>query len=327
MADKNYIELAGETFEPYDPNKPLFTWKPDWSRTKEYLKSIIPGANAVDFYANNPDAPISETLSLLAEDFVPFYGNIKNGGDASDFITEAALLAMPSMKARNRLASKNKVYTVSDAEKLSDNYKADKKFLGSDAQSKYLFEDVDPKSEYFEYDNYGDVEHSPKPPKPGDDSYYVQHNFTELTPDERKAIIQEIDNSVAAHDKVPKRGDIVNTIDYNGKTFTEQEFYDKYMDIDNQIRKLEKKRALTTKDANKLIDLKKERKRMDIADALTEHDNPTVPRNGLSPWNAYDNITKNKESYYGPYLEDLLEDAMNSNSPHWSELSRSKVVK
>jgi hypothetical protein len=66
---------------------------------------------------------------------------------------------------------------------------------------------------------------------------------------------------------------------------------------------------------------------MDIADALTEHDNPTVPRNGLSPWDAHDNITKNKESFYGPYLEDMLEDARNSNSPHWTELSDSKVVR
>jgi hypothetical protein len=326
MADKNYMELAGETFEPYDPNKPLFTWKPDWSRTKEYLKSIIPGANAVDFYANNPDAPISETLSLLAEDFVPFYGNIKNGGDASDFITEAALLAMPSMKARKRLASKNDVYARTDGYRNNPN----DKFLGSRDMSEYLAEDVNPKSEYFEadsrYDN--DTKKLLKPPEMrglDPENTYIMSDYKKLTPDERKALIQEIDNSIAAHDKVPKRGDIVNTIDYNGKTFTEQEFFEKYMDIDNQIRKLEKKRSLTNKDANKLIDLKKERKKMDIADALTEHDNPTVPRNGLSPWDAHDNITKNKESFYGPYLEDMLEGTDPSQS--WYDLSDSKVYR
>jgi hypothetical protein len=265
MADKNYMELAGETFEPYDPNKPLFTWKPDWSRTKEYLKSIIPGANAVDFYANNPDAPISETLSLLAEDFVPFYGNIKNNGDASDFITEAALLAMPSMKARKRLASKNDVYSRTDG--YRDNYKTDDKFLGSSKMGHYLVEDVDPKSEYFLGEDpfgSGEVENWIKPAEMrglDPESYWTPSDYRKLTPDERKAIIQEIDNSIAAHDKVPKRGDIVNTIDYNGKTFTEQEFFEKYMDIDNQIRKLEKKRSLTNKDANKLIDLKKKERK------------------------------------------------------------------
>ena len=318
MADK---------LQPYDPDKPAFSWKPDWSRTKEYLKSIIPGSRALDYYANNPDSDALETLSLLAEDIVPFYGTVKNDGNVEDYITEAALMAMPSMKARNRLASKNKVYTVSDAEKTANNYKTDNKFLGSDDMSQYLFEDVDPNSHYFEYDKYGDVEHSPKPPKPGDDSYYVQHNFTELTPDERKAIIQDIDNSIAAHEKVPTRDNIEVTVDYNGKTYTQQEFFDKYMEVDNQIRKLEKKRSLTNKDANKLIDLKKERKKMDIADALGDYDNAIVPRNGLSPWNAQDNITKNKEAYFGPYLEDMLEDARNSNSPHWSDYSNSKVVR
>ena len=154
---------------------------------------------------------------------------------------------------------------------------------------------------------------------------YIMSDYKKLTPDERKAIIQDIDNSVAAHKVVPKRGDIVNTIDYNGKTFTEQEFFDKYMDIENQISKLEKKRSLTTKDANKLIDLKKEKKRMDIADALTEHDNPTVPRGSLSPWDAVENIKKNKETYYGPYLEDMLEGPDPSQS--WDWYSDSKVVK
>lgn len=280
MADKNYMELAGETFEPYDPNKPLFTWKPDWSRTKEYLKSIIPGANAVDFYANNPDAPISETLSLLAEDFVPFYGNIKNDGDASDFITEAALMSIPggkagAMKRRNKLTSKNRLFT--------------------DIEGTYPGKPVTGASDYFLHEEIA--------PGKFDNGVSAPNHNREVTPAERKTMLDELDKSIAAHEKMPMRKEAAYTpIDYNNKTYSPEEFYDKYFDVEWEIGKLEKKRSLTTAEYNKLNKLKQTKKKMEIAEALSND-------SGLGSFiKDPSNISKNNEQFYGPYLDDVIED-------------------
>lgn len=282
MADKNYMELAGETFEPYDPNKPLFTWKPDWSRTKEYLKSIIPGANAVDFYANNPDAPISETLSLLAEDFVPFYGNIKNGGDASDFITEAALMSIPggkagAMKRRNKLTSKNRVFTD-----IEGTYPG-KSPTDLDVSDYYIHEETAPGV----FDN----------------KVSAPNYNRELTPAERKTMLDELDKSIAAHEKMPLRKETAYTpIDYNNKTYSPAEFREKYFEVEWQIGKLERKSSLTTAEYNKLNKLKQTKKKMEIAEALSND-------SGLGSFiKDPDNIGKNAKQFYGPYLEDVLED-------------------
>lgn len=276
MADKNYMELAGETFEPYDPNKPLFTWKPDWSRTKEYLKSIIPGANAVDFYANNPDAPISETLSLLAEDFVPFYGNIKNGGDASDFVTEAALMSLPMAKRAKAANPKHKMYkTWSDEvfEEMPDGR-------------------VQSLSENYSYPDKSKI------------GWY-----DEMTDADKAQMLKEAEMSEKAHNIVPKRSEtaFIDTFDYNGQNYTPIEFEKEYRNKKIRLNELNSKKKPTKKDIAEMSALTRDIKKMEILDVVSEYEQPTIGRNGADWSEANRYVEDEMSKMYGPYLEDLLD--------------------
>lgn len=276
MADKNYMELAGETFEPYDPNKPLFTWKPDWSRTKEYLKSIIPGANAVDFYANNPDAPISETLSLLAEDFVPFYGNIKNDGDASDFITEAALMSLPMAKRVKTANPKHKMYKTVWGETFEEMPDGTVQAMSRD----YSYPD---KSKIGWYD--------------------------EMTDADKAQMLKEAEMSEKAHNIVPKRSEkaFIDTFDYNGQNYTPIEFEKEYRNKKIRLDELNSKKKPTKKDIAEMSALTRDIKKMEILDVVSEYEQPTIGRNGAHWWDANKYVEDEMSKMYGPYLEDLLD--------------------
>ncbi len=86
--------------KPYDPSKP---WISINLPTKEELIAatlgLIPGYRALKNIYDNPEGPISETLDLAAEDFVPLYGSVIKpaiNGDDIDWNTagkEAALNA------------------------------------------------------------------------------------------------------------------------------------------------------------------------------------------------------------------------------------------
>ena len=81
--------------EPYNPNKSFIQFRLNPDAIKEELRGIIPGYRAVEYYRNNPDSSISNTLDLLAEDVVPFYAAHKYGANPGDYIKEAVLLAAP----------------------------------------------------------------------------------------------------------------------------------------------------------------------------------------------------------------------------------------
>lgn len=87
---------------PYDPSKP---WISVNLPTKEELIAatlgLIPGYRALKNFHDNPEGPISETLDLAAEDFVPLYGSLIkpaiNGDDidAEQALKEAAIFGIP----------------------------------------------------------------------------------------------------------------------------------------------------------------------------------------------------------------------------------------
>lgn len=82
--------------EPYREDKPWIRFNPD-AMKQSILETIlsIPGARAIKYYHDNPEGSATETLALLAEDLVPFYGNYRNDGDWSDYAKEAAMLGVP----------------------------------------------------------------------------------------------------------------------------------------------------------------------------------------------------------------------------------------
>ena len=81
--------------EPYNPNKSFIRFRLNPDAIKEELRGIIPGYRAVEYYRNNPDSSITNTLDLLAEDVVPFYAAHKYGANPGDYIKEAVLLGSP----------------------------------------------------------------------------------------------------------------------------------------------------------------------------------------------------------------------------------------
>lgn len=88
--------------KPYDPSKP---WISVNLPTKEELIAatlgLIPGYRALKNFHDNPKGPISETLDLAAEDFVPLYGSLIKPAikgediDAEQALKEAAIFGIP----------------------------------------------------------------------------------------------------------------------------------------------------------------------------------------------------------------------------------------
>lgn len=80
--------------KPYDPNKPKISInKEGW--LNRMVEAGIPLSRALKYFHDNPDGQATKFISLAAEDLVPFYSNIINNGDATDYVTEAIMLGMP----------------------------------------------------------------------------------------------------------------------------------------------------------------------------------------------------------------------------------------
>jgi len=82
-----------ESLKPYDPNKSWIEWKLDPEEIKEKLLSLIPYRNTLEYFHNNPNAPISETLSMAAHE-TPVLGSIL-AGEPTDAAKEAILFGFP----------------------------------------------------------------------------------------------------------------------------------------------------------------------------------------------------------------------------------------
>lgn len=82
--------------EPYNPNKPFISMKLDGSLLDRMVEAGIPFSRALQYFRDNSEGSALETLKTAAEDIVPFYGNYRNGGGPIDYLTEAALMFVPS---------------------------------------------------------------------------------------------------------------------------------------------------------------------------------------------------------------------------------------
>lgn len=100
--------IWGCNMEPYNPNKPFLEFKFDKEKAKDELRNTIPGLRALEYYHQNPDSSITNSLDILAEDFVPFYATSKYGGKPSDYAKEAFLLGLP-MKSPNGARSRVRI--------------------------------------------------------------------------------------------------------------------------------------------------------------------------------------------------------------------------
>lgn len=126
--------------EPYNPNKPFLEFKFDKEKAKDELRNNIPGLRALEYYHQNPDSSITNSLDILAEDFVPFYANTKYGGDVGNYLEEALLFGTPAkFKEQRRLLKEHE--TKYPGTKYSE---GDINYLDADADAKGLLGSYDP---------------------------------------------------------------------------------------------------------------------------------------------------------------------------------------
>ena len=102
---KDLIKKQKEVFGEYDENFGLFG-RDNIPFSQRLLESGLPFSRAIANYMD-PDGDAIETLKLAAEDRLPFYSNIRNGGTAKDYITEAVLLGIPMNGAKTPVKLKN----------------------------------------------------------------------------------------------------------------------------------------------------------------------------------------------------------------------------
>lgn len=102
---KDLIKKQKEVFGEYDENFGLFG-RDNRPFSQRLLESGLPFSRAIANYMD-PDGDAIETLKLAAEDRLPFYSNIRNGGTAKDYITEAVLLGIPMHGAKTPVKLKN----------------------------------------------------------------------------------------------------------------------------------------------------------------------------------------------------------------------------
>lgn len=104
--------MAG--LKPYDPNKPVVSFENDGNLIERLFKDVIPFSRALKYFHENPEGSAIETAKLAAEDAVPFYGSYRNGGDWSDYVKEALLMAMPMRAGK---AAERSVFKPKDPNK------------------------------------------------------------------------------------------------------------------------------------------------------------------------------------------------------------------
>lgn len=93
-----------DNLKAYDPNKGFISIKLDPERIKEELKALIPYYRTLKYYNDNPDAPISETAQLAAQE-TPVLGSLL-AGEPVDAAKEAILFGTP-IKAKTKTKVKN----------------------------------------------------------------------------------------------------------------------------------------------------------------------------------------------------------------------------
>ena len=205
--------------EPYKPNEPKISIdKGDW--LDRMAEAGIPFTHALKYFRDNPEGQATKSISLAAEDLVPFYSNIINNGDAEDYVKEAVLMAMPMPRGSGR---RYKVNT--DVNGIPD--LNDLKKWGKDKSSQYdSFLESRPSYRLAEaeksLDNFNEM-------KEYMDPKVAARLEPKLRQDVTEAALETLDES-PYYDKVESWGRIPDNARFEGNVSRGKYIYDKLVD-------------------------------------------------------------------------------------------------
>ena len=267
--------------EPYNKNLPFVRLANDGkSLLDRMVEAGIPLTRALQYFRDNPEGSALETVKLVAEDVVPFYGNYRNGGDISDYAKEAALMFSPTLVKAYRKSSTFK----------------------PDPQRKYYASTAEPMSEHKLFTPDPNYSHRLESiPEVGDgggrlnvglsDKYYEVDPVKYIQDQQQLAQM-----SIDAAKLVPTRYESVGDVQLSNKRhYTYGELIEKQRSLKEQIDKFNWKRGWK-RDFNRDPLTPDEQKKMSkLQNLLTEVDIEL----GLSDYKAVIDNT------YGPYYDDL----------------------
>lgn len=127
-----------DVFGEYDESKPMISFNlPSKEELVAELLGLIPGGRALKNFHDNPEGSASETLSLAAEDVVPFYGAAKNDADIEDILKEAVMLGVPMPYIKHPVTGKSIPNNVREAFNKPTSYYGFKHLLKSGKRNLY----------------------------------------------------------------------------------------------------------------------------------------------------------------------------------------------
>lgn len=97
--------------EPYRPNEPFIKMKLNGSLLDRMVEAGIPLTRALQYFRDNPEGSATKTLSMVADELIPFKYNIQNNGSATDFLKEAVLIGLPVRGVRGAARQIDKAAT------------------------------------------------------------------------------------------------------------------------------------------------------------------------------------------------------------------------
>jgi len=265
MADKSFIEMR------LDPE-----------HIKEELAQIIPYHQTLKFFHENPDASISETAKVAAQE-TPILGSILRGKPV-DAAKEAIIMGMPIPKSKERVYITNDPYGFT-----AERYKLIKDEVNNPSNTTRY---IDPHGTIYE-------ELATNPNKVKDVEYPKSKPFDKSDPDVKlydldpatyKEMLNEydfiLDNlSPAKLKKVRRYNNAGEDITVGNDVYKPAQFFNHYNELIDKLMKLNKKSSLSQAEQLKLKQIQTEMKMMEMADGFTQN-GPYLNYTMINDWNG-----------------------------------------
>lgn len=329
MADKSFIEFR------LDPDN-----------IKEELSQLIPYYETLKYYHENPDAPISETAKVAAQE-TPILGSILRG-EPVNAAKEAIIMGMPIPQNDFKVFKRSGIVPITQYDVVRDLYKKNAKNLQGkiyiDKNGEYIVKD--PNSNYgFSADDLKNLTNENK-------IWYRKDlvnspiEYYDATPQNIADTYNEyrfiIDNlSEKKLNKVRRYGSAGEDIKVGRKTYKPAEFYDTYRTLLEDIESYQKMYngllnnstkhpELIAQYGLKLKKLEQQKRMMEQADMFTNEGPYLNMSEGVDAYgNTMPDVTKGEQTVIDAILKDNSKKFIDEyeydytdKNPYWANTMR-----